>query len=64
MALEPVNAKALRGYQFFRQPNDATLGVLRLDTEGEQHWFLVTRKTLTMLSQVLAKHADELEALQ
>jgi hypothetical protein len=64
MALEPVKAEALRGYQFFPHPKSSTLGVLRLDTKNEQHWFLVDRKILLLLSQALIKHADELEALQ
>ncbi len=64
MALENINAEQMRGYQFFRHPDSPTLGILRLDTENEQHWVLVTRKTLKMLSDALAKHADELEGLQ
>jgi len=64
MALEPVKAEALRAYKFFPNPESSTLGILRLDTANEQHWFLVDRKTLLLLSQALEKHAAELEALQ
>lgn len=64
MPLENVKAEALRGYQFFPHPESATLGILRLDTANEQHWVLVDRKTLLLLSDALKKHALELEALQ
>lgn len=64
MSEEFLKAVPLRGYQFFRDPNSATRAVLRLDTESGQHWFLVTRKTLKMLSEICAKHADELQELQ
>ena len=61
---EEVKAEALRGYKFFPHPNSPTLGVLRLDTENEQHWVLVNRKSLLMLSDALKKHAEELPEIQ
>jgi hypothetical protein len=64
MALESVQAEQLHGYQFFHHPDSVTAGILRLDTENEQHWVMVTRKTLLMLSDALKQHADELEELQ
>lgn len=64
MAEESVKAEQLKGYRFFRHPTTPTLGVLRLDTENEYHWVLVTRQTLLMLSSALAKHADELAEMQ
>lgn len=64
MTLENIRAEALRGYKFFPHPQSSTLGILRLDTLNEQHWVLVDRKTLLLLSEALAKHAQELEALQ
>jgi hypothetical protein len=63
MAQEKIKAEALRGYRFFPHPQQTTLGVLRLDTASEQHWVLVDRKTLLLLSEALAKHAQELEAV-
>lgn len=64
MAIEKMKAYALRGYCFIPHPTSKTLGILRLDTEPEQHWFLVDRKTLLLLSEVLAKHAQEIDPLQ
>lgn len=64
MAEKQIQAEALRGYQFFPHPQSPTLGVLRLDTQSSQSWLLVDRKTLLLLSEALAKHAGELEALQ
>lgn len=63
MTLEDVTAKALRAYRFFPHPESPTLGVLRLDTIDEQHWFLVDRKTLQAFAQAMAKHAEEIEPL-
>lgn len=65
MADKPqLQAEALRSYQFFPHPTSPTLGVLRLDTASEQHWLLVDRKTLQLLSEALARHAQELEKVQ
>jgi len=64
MSQEELKAEALRGYHFFPHPTSKTLGILRIDTDPEQHWFLVDRKTLTLLSEALAKHALELAPLQ
>ena len=63
MALEPVTAEILQGFQFFPHPKDPTLGILRLDTENEKHWILVTRQILLMLSDSLKKNADEMQGL-
>jgi hypothetical protein len=64
MSQSELKAEALRGYQFFPHPTSPTLGVLRLDTESAQSWFLVDRKTLNLLSEALAKHAQELRPTQ
>ena len=64
MQPENIKAEALRGYKFFPHPDSSTLGILRMDTENEQHWVLVDRKILLLLSDALAKHAQELDALQ
>ena len=64
MTIEDIKAEQLLGYKFFHHPNITTVGILRLDTENEQHWVMVNRKTLLMLSDALKQHADELEALQ
>ena len=56
--------EVLRSYEFFRSPNSPAVGVLRLDTKAEQHWFLVTRNILLSLSAELARMADKLEAVQ
>ncbi len=64
MALEHMKAEMLRGYQFFHHPGSPTLGVLRLDTENEQHFVLVTKQGLLFLARACAKHADELEETQ
>ncbi len=49
---------------FFQHPESKTLGILRLETEPEQHWFLVDRKTFLLLSEALEKEAQKLEPLQ
>lgn len=64
MAEEQLKAEALRGYKFFPHPQSSTLGILRLDTANEQHWVLVDRKTLLLLSEALAQHAQELDVTQ
>jgi len=57
-------AQALRGYQFFPHPDSPTLGVLRLDTQDDQHWFLVDQKTLIRLAEALQIHAKRLQPVQ
>ena len=64
MALEQVSAEALRGYKFFPHPESKTLGILRLDTQSAQHWFLLDRKTLNLLIESLQKHVDEIAPFQ
>lgn len=64
MTLEPVKAVAIKAYRYFPHPESKTLGILRIDTQEGQHWFLVTRKSLKLLSEICAKHAEELEGLQ
>lgn len=64
MAQENIKVAALRGYKFFPHPQQPTLGILRLDTTSEQHWVLVDRKTLLLLSEALEKHAQELDVTQ
>lgn len=64
MALEQQKAEMLRGYQFFRHPEQLAVGILRLDTENEQHWLMMTKKSLEELSAACAKHADELPEIQ
>ncbi|HEB26235.1 MAG TPA: hypothetical protein ENI05_00460 [Porticoccus sp.] len=64
MALEHMKAEMLLGYQFFPHPDMATLGVLRLDTENEQHWVLVTKQSLRELAKACTKHLGDLEEAQ
>ncbi len=64
MSLENQKAELLRGYKFFHHPSMPTLGILRLDTENEQHWVAVTKQLLLHLSETCLKHADELEETQ
>lgn len=62
MTEERLKAELLRGYKIFPLPNSPTLRVLRLDTENEQHWVLVTKEILQMLSDELAKQAEKMSA--
>ena len=64
MPLEHEMAELLTGYHFFLYPENPTLGILRLDTKGDQRWLLVTRKGLLALSDACAKHAKELTEVQ
>ena len=63
MTEKRLKAEMLRAYMFFPHP-DPTLAVLRLDTENEQHWVLVTKETLLELSSVCAEHAESLQTTQ
>ena len=64
MTLKPVKAEMLRGYFFFRLPDNQTVGVLRLDTENERHIVMVTKEGLQRLSEACLKHAEELQVAQ
>ena len=57
-------ADLLTGYEFSRHRDDPTLGVLRLDTKGEQLWVPMTREDLKSLAEACLKHADELDEIQ
>lgn len=60
-----LQAEPLSGYHFLPHPTQKTLGILRIDTlQGHQSWFLVTKENLLLLSEALAKHAQELDQLQ
>jgi hypothetical protein len=64
MTLELQKAEMLRGYYFFHHPDRPTVGILRLDTENEQHFVMVTKKGLQKLAQACLKHADDLKEIQ
>ena len=64
MTLEPIKAEMLRGYRFFHHPDMPTIGFLRLDTENEKHFVMVTRQGLRKLGDACLKHADELSETQ
>jgi hypothetical protein len=61
MPLEHEMAEALTGHHFFLHAENPSLGILRLDTKGDQRWLLMTRKSLLALSAACAKHAEELQ---
>jgi hypothetical protein len=59
--MENMKADLLTGYHFYRNTELApTFGILRLDTKGEPHFVMVTRKGLLALAEACRKHADEL----
>jgi hypothetical protein len=63
--MENLKADLLTGYKFFRNTELApTFGILRLDTEGEPRFVMVTRKGLLALADACRKHADEFEETQ
>lgn len=64
MALDRLTAELLRGYQIYPMPDTPTLSALRLYTENEQHWVLVTRKILLTLSEEFARLAESIEPMQ
>ena len=64
MTVDKPTAELLRAHRFFPHPEDSTLGVLRLDTKNEQHWVLVTKEILLLLSNACAEHAEELQEVQ
>jgi hypothetical protein len=61
MPLEFEMAELLTGHHFFLHQDDPGLGILRLDTRGDQRCFLVTRKDLLALSKACASYAEELQ---
>ena len=61
MPLEFEMAERLTGHHFFLHQDDSGLGILRLDTRGDQRCFLVTRRDLLALSEACAKYAAELQ---
>jgi hypothetical protein len=64
MPLEHRKAEMLRGYKFFHHPDLPTIGILRLDTDNEKHFVMVTKKLLQALAEAATKHAEELKELQ
>ena len=64
MKSERQKAEMLRGYQFFRHPETPTVGILRIDTDNQKHFVMVTKQGLQKLAEACLKHADELEQTQ
>ena len=64
MPLEFEMAELLTGHHFFLHKEDPSLGILRLDTRGDQRCFLMTRKSLLALSVACSKYAEELQEAQ
>lgn len=65
MSAAPEQIQPLTGYNFLPRPTQKTLGILRIDTlQGQSSLFLVTKKNLLLLSEALAKHAQELDAVR
>jgi len=65
MSYPPEQVQPITGCNFLPHPTQKTLGILRIDTlQGQSSLFLVTRKNLLLLSEALAKHAQELDAVQ
>jgi hypothetical protein len=60
MPLEFEMAELLTGQHFFLHQDKEGVGILRLDTNGEQRCFLVTRRELLALSKACAKYAKDL----
>ena len=61
---EHLTAEMLRGYKFFHHPEMPTVGILRLDTDGQQHFVMVTKQLLHHLADACTKHADDLQETQ
>jgi len=47
---EQIEAKLLTGFELLRHPDNPALGLLRLMTEPEDVWVLVTRKHLLSMA--------------
>jgi hypothetical protein len=61
MPLEHEMAEPLSGHHFFLHTKNPRVGILRLDTKGDQRWYLMTRESLLALSAACATHAKELQ---
>jgi hypothetical protein len=61
MPLEHEIAEPLSGHHFFLHAENPRVGILRLDTKGDQRWYLMTRESLLALSAACATHAKELQ---
>lgn len=61
MPLESQKAELLTGYHFHRHPDLPTIGILRLDTNGEPLFVMVTKDGLRRLAEAALKHAEELQ---
>jgi hypothetical protein len=61
MPLEHEMAEPLSGHHFFLHADNPRVGILRLDTKGDQRWYLMTRESLLALSAACATHATELQ---
>jgi hypothetical protein len=59
--MERAHADLLTGCQFYANPENPTLGMLRLDTKGDPVWVMVTRKGLLSLADACRIYADELQ---
>jgi len=64
MTEERLKAEMLKGYHFFHHPDLPTVGILRLDTENENHFVMVTKEGLQHLAEACLKHADDLKETQ
>jgi hypothetical protein len=60
MPIEHEMAEPLTGHHFFLHADKPDVGILRLDTQSDQRWFLMTRESLLALSAACARHAEEL----
>lgn len=61
---ELTKADMLTGYKFYPHPHSPTTGILRLETQGESRWLLVTESGLRQLAEACLKHADDLKTVQ
>ena len=57
---QQIEAAFLTACKFFRHPDNPAVGILRLDTETQPLWILVTHKDLLSLAEICVKHADDL----
>lgn len=55
-----IEATFLTACKFFRHPDNPAVGILRLDTETQPLWILVTHKDLLSLAETCVKHASDL----
>jgi hypothetical protein len=59
-SLEYGYADMLTGCVFIKHPTDPALGILRLDTKGDPHFFAVTCKGLLKLSEMALLYAADM----